>query len=146
MCSQPVSPPGEGDKVGAEAAMRISLTMLVGLVCIGPLLLVHAQNKTKAPGAQDILAGTIGALEAEGMLQAEQIDKTRTSIEQKASQKLSKRRSRQIYLVHVLLRDGAKIEAFAVKDNSPIVEESGLVIYVVSKVLQPDGKPVPQPQ
>jgi hypothetical protein len=126
--------------------MRISLTMLVGLVCIGPLPLVHAQNITKAPGAQDILAGTIGALETEGLLHAEQVDKTKTLIEQKASQKLSKRRSRQIYFVQVFLRDGARIEAIAVRDNSSIVEESGLVIYVVSKVLQPDGKPVPQPQ
>src|SRR3954471_20479097 len=112
----------------AEAAMRISLTMLVGLVFIGPLLLMHAQNKTKAPGAQDILAGTIGALETEGLLHAEQVDTAKTSIEQEASQKLNKRRSRQIYFVHVVLRDGAKIEAFAVRDNSPIVEESGLVV------------------
>jgi hypothetical protein len=136
---------GKTTKLVPEAAMRISLTMLVGLVCVGPLLLVHAQNKTKAPGAQDILAGTIAALETDGLLHAEQVDKTRTSIEQKASQKLNKRRSRQIYFVHVRLLDGAKIEAFAMRDNSSVVEESGLVIYVVSKVLQPDGKPEPQP-
>ncbi|HXA84136.1 MAG TPA: hypothetical protein VNZ47_03610 [Candidatus Dormibacteraeota bacterium] len=126
--------------------MRIGLTWLVGLICIGPLLQVHAQNKTKAPGAQDILAGTIGALETNGLLHVEQVDTAKTSIEQEASQKLSKHRSRQIYFVHVVLRDGAKIDAIAVRDNSPIAEESGLVVYVVSKVLQPDGKPVPQPQ
>jgi hypothetical protein len=137
---------GQDDKVGAEVAMRIRLTLLVSLVCVGPLLLLHAQNKTKVPGAQDILAGTIAALETEGLLHAEQVDKTKTSIDQEASQKLSKRRSRQIYFVHVFLRDGARIDAFAVRDNSPIVEQSGLVVYVVSKVLQPDGKPVPPRQ
>jgi hypothetical protein len=126
--------------------MKMRLTLLVSFICIGPLALVNAQNRTKAPGAQDIIAGTIGALETEGLLHAEQVDKTQTWIEQKASQKLSKRRSRQIYFVEVFLRDGARIEAIAVRDNSSIEEESGLVIYVVSKILQPDGKPVPQPQ
>jgi hypothetical protein len=147
MLEQPVSPLwGKTRTSFAEVAMRIGLTWLVGLVCIGPLLLVHAQNKTKAPGAQDILAGTVGALETEGLLHAEQVDKSKTSIEQKASQKLSKRRSRQIFFVHIVLHDGAKTDAIAMRDNSSMVEESGLVIYVVSKVLQPDGKPVPQPR
>jgi high-affinity K+ transport system ATPase subunit B len=125
--------------------MRISLTLLVSLVCIGPLVQMHAHNKTKAPGAQDILAGTRAALEIEGLLHAEQVD-TAKSIEQRASQKLSKRRSRQIYFVRVVLRDGANIDAIAVRDNSTITEESGLIVYVVSKVLQPDGKPVPHPK
>jgi len=80
--------------------MRIRSTSLAGLVCVGPLLL-HGQNKTKAPGAQDILAETIGALETEGLLHAEQVDKTKTSIKQEASQKLSKRRSRQVYFVRL---------------------------------------------
>jgi hypothetical protein len=126
--------------------MKIGLTLSVILICIGPLVLVHAKNKTKAPGAQDILAGTIGALETEGLLHAEQVDAAKTSIEQLASQKLSKRRSRQTYLVHVVLRGGENIDAFAVRANSSIAEESGLIVYVVSKILQPDGKPVPQPQ
>jgi hypothetical protein len=123
--------------------MRIGLTWLVGLVCIGTLLPVYAHNKTKAPSAQEILEGTIGALETEGLLHAEQVDPAKTSIEQSASQKLSKRRSRQIYFVHVILRDGANIDAIAVRDNSSIVEQSGLIVYVVSKILQPDGKPLP---
>jgi len=126
--------------------MRMGLALLVSLVCIGPLLLMHAQNKTKVPDSHDILAGTIGALETEGLLHAEQVDTTKTSIELGASQKLSKRKSRQIFFVHVVLRDSANIEAIAVGDNSSIAEESGLVVYVVAKVLQPDGKPVPQPQ
>lgn len=124
--------------------MRIGLALLVSLVCICPLRLMHAQNKTKAPGAQDILAGTIRALETEGLLHDEQVDTAKTSIEQGASQKLSKRKSRQIYFVHVVLRDGANVEAIAMRDNSSIEEESGLTVYVVSKVLQPDGKPVPR--
>ena len=81
--------------------MRIRSTSLAGLVCVGPLLLLHGQNKTKAPGAQDILAETIRALETEGLLHAEQVDKTKTSIKQEASQKLSKRRSRQVYFVRL---------------------------------------------
>lgn len=126
--------------------MRIGLALLVSLVCMVPLQVMHAQNKTKAPGAQDILAGAIGALETEGLLQTKQVDTAKTSIELAASQKLSKRKSRQIYFVHVVLRDGANIEAIARRDNSSIEEESGLFVYVVAKVLQPDGKPVPQPQ
>jgi len=124
----------------------MGLALVVSLVCIGPLLLMHAQNKTKVPDAHDILAGTIGALETEGLLHAEQVDTAKTSIELGASQKLSKRKSRQIFFVHVILHDSTNIEAIAVGDNSSIAEESGLVVYVVAKVLQPDGKPVPQPQ
>jgi len=119
---------------------------VVILVCIGPCTQVQGHAKVEIPNVHDILAGTIGALEAEGMLHAEQVDKTKIWIEQKASQKLSNRRSRQIYFVEVVLLDGTKIDAFAVRDNSPIVEQSGLVVYVVSKVLQPDGKPVPARQ
>ena len=124
----------------------MGLALVVSLVCIGPLLLMHAQNKTKVPDSHDILAGTIGALETEGLLHAEQVDTAKTSIELGASQKLSKRKSRQIFFVHVILHDSTNIEAIAVGDNSSIAEESGLVVYVVAKVLQPDGKPVPQPQ
>lgn len=126
--------------------MKLSLMFLVSLICICLLVQAHARDKAKDPGAHDILAGTIGALESEGLLHAEQIDAAKTSIEQLASQNLNKRRSRQTYLVHVVLRDSANIEAIAVRDNSSIAEESGLIVYVVSKVLQPDGKPVPQPQ
>jgi hypothetical protein len=123
--------------------MRIALTWLVGLVCIGTLVPVYAHNNIKVPSAHEILEGTIGALETEGLFHAEQVDLAKTSIEQRASQKLSKHRSRQIYFVFVVLRDGANIDAIAVRDNSPIAEQSGLFVYVVSKILQPDGKPVP---
>jgi hypothetical protein len=122
--------------------MRIGLTLLLSLVCISPLVQVQAE-KTKIPGAQDVLAGTIGALETEGLLHADRVDTAKTSIEQRASQKVSNRRSRQIYFVQVILRDGAEIDAFAVRDNSPIAEESGLIVYLISKILQPDGQPVP---
>src|SRR5204863_418264 len=65
---------------------------------------------------------------------------------QVAAQKLSTRRLRQLYLVTFFLRNGEKAEAIAERDESPIDEESGLAVYVVSKVLQPDGKPVPPRQ
>jgi hypothetical protein len=80
------------------------------------------------------------------LVHADQVDPDRTWTGQLASQKLPKRRSRQIYYVEFFMRSGEKVNAIAVRDESPIVEESGLMVYVVSRVLQPDGKPVPPRQ
>ncbi len=50
---------------------------------------------------------------------------------------------RHVYLLAFSLDDGKKVEAIAQQDTSSTPEESGLVVYVISRILQPDGKPVP---
>jgi hypothetical protein len=63
-----------------------------------------------------------------------------------ASQKFGKSRKRRVYLIVFSLRDDQKIQVVAESDESPVPEQSGLFVYIVSKILQPDGKPVPPRQ
>lgn len=124
--------------------------LLVISVAVGVSAQHQRQYETKKDGDYgrdgSIIEGTLGALQTEGLIRTEQVDPAKTWIIQLASQKLSKRKSRQLYLVEFFLRSGQKVEAIARRDQSPIVEESGLVVYVVSKILQPDGVPVPPRQ
>jgi hypothetical protein len=112
--------------------------LLFFLIAIGASTQVQDGNKKKGAGDPkndgDVIAGTLGALQTEGLVHADQVDPDRTWTGQLASQKLPKRRSRQIYYVEFFMRSGEKVNAIAVRDESPIVEESGLMVYVVSRV------------
>ena len=120
--------------------------MIVVFIWISVAASVKAEGQFAARTGRrnaQVIAGTINALEAGGFLLREQLDPAKTWRTQLASQKLNKRRSRQIYFVQFSLRNGQTVEAIAVKDNSSIPEQSGLVVYTVSKILQPDGHPEP---
>lgn len=99
------------------------------------------------PGGPDpdrsIAAGTLFALQNEGIIHAGQGAAAKPWMRRLASQKLGDRKSRRVYLVVFSLPGGEDVAAIAVEDKSSIPEQSGLVVYAVSKILQPDGKPVP---
>jgi hypothetical protein len=118
--------------------MRTVLMLLFILIAVGASGQFFVGSERES-----LVAGTLGALEAEGLIHAGQANPAKTWISQLTSQKLGSRRSRQIYFVQFLLSNGENVDAIAVRTKSPIPEESGLVVYVVSKVLQPDGKAVP---
>jgi len=126
--------------------MRIALKALFALAVFCLLAQCYGQRNNDVGSHEphaDLVRGTLGALETEGLLKVDEVDTSKTWTRQLAFQKLSKRRSRQIYLVMFSLRNGESVNAIAVQDESPIPEESGLVVYVLSRILQPDGKPVP---
>lgn len=125
-----------------KRAAKISMLVLTLLA-----LEVSAQEQHQSVGSHadsSIVTGTLAALQADGLIRAEQVD--RTWVAELASQKLDERRTRRIHLVTFTLRSGEEVEAIARSEQSPIVEQTGLVVYVISKVLQPDGKPVPAHQ
>jgi hypothetical protein len=130
-----------------EATVRTILMLLLISVAVRASTPVQEQYERKGPGGsrQDaqIVAGTMDALQTEGLIHTEQVDAARTRMTRLSSQKLSHRRSRQIYYVQFFMRNGENVNAIAVRDESRIAEESGLVVYVVSKTLKPDGKAVP---
>jgi hypothetical protein len=116
--------------------MKYALTVLFLLAstCLG-------QVRDIAPDT--VIEGTLAALESDGLVHAKDVDQTKMWSKQIASQKVSRKESRKIFLVEFSLRNGETIEAIAKWDNSPMPERSGLVIYVISKTLQPDGVPTP---
>jgi hypothetical protein len=132
--------------VAFEASMRAAWIMLAISFSVGASAQIQTKKAEGSGRYPDIVQRTAVALEAEGLIRPEQVDPSRTEITQVSSQKLSKTHSRQMYFVEFLLRNGGRIEAIARHDESPIPEESGFVVYVVSKILQPDGKPVPPSQ
>jgi len=121
--------------------LAISLTMVTAAQ-------VHLdRNDLGGPDPnRSVAAGTLSALEAEGIIESAKTATVQTWMRQLASQKFGKSRIRRVYLIIFSLRDGQKVQAVAESDESPVPEQSGLVVYVVSKVLQPDGKPVPPRQ
>ncbi len=121
--------------------MRIILSFLLITSLTVPVFAQRQNQSGDADKRDSIAAGTSSALQNEGLIRAEEVVNTRVT--ELASQKLSAHRSRRIYLVTFTLRSGGKLEAIALVDKSPVVEQSGLVVYVVSKVLQPDGVPMP---
>jgi hypothetical protein len=109
------------------------------IVCFFLAAACHAQVRATAPDA--VIRGTLAALTSEGLVQANDVDKTWS--EEIASQKLSRDTSRKVFLVEFQLHSGGKIRAVANWNVSAMPEQSGLIVYVVSQILQPDGKPTP---
>lgn len=101
-----------------------------------------AQAKTTAP--TEVIQGALKALQSEGLIHADDVDATKTWSEEIASQTVEQRDAlRKVYLLQFQSRRGEMIRAIAKWDTSPIPERSGLVIYVISQILQPDGIPTP---
>jgi hypothetical protein len=87
---------------------------------------------------------TLHVLRDEGLVDAAQIDESGTQTERLASEKVGNDLWNQIYFVRFKLRTGKTVEAIArVSASSDADMRSGPVVYVVSKVLQPEGKAVP---
>lgn len=87
---------------------------------------------------------TLLVLQDGGLVDAGQIDESGTQTEQLASEKVGKNLWNQIYFVRFKLRTGKAVEAIARVSASSVPDmRSGPVVYVVSKVLQPEGKPGP---
>lgn len=90
---------------------------------------------------------TLNVLQGGGLLDAGQIDESGTRAERLASEKVGKDLWNQIYFVRFKLRTGKTVEAIArVSASSAPDMRSGPVVYVVSRVLQPEGKPEPVQQ
>jgi hypothetical protein len=114
------------------------------LALIVPILLAFAcvaEARAAAPNA--VIRGTLAAFESEGLVQTDDVDETKTWSEQIASQKSDGDATLTVYLVEFHLRNGKTIRAIANWTKSQTPERSGLVIYLVSQILQPDGKPTP---
>jgi hypothetical protein len=73
-----------------------------------------------------------------------QIDPTQTRTARLASEKIGENLWNQIYLVSFELRTGGTVEAIArVSASTDANMRSGPAVYVVSKVLNPEGKTEP---
>jgi hypothetical protein len=119
------------------------LTTLV--LCVSAV----AQSKSEDNNGPDLSGGwptamTLDVLRQEGLIDAGQIDSTGTQTTRLASQKVGNDLWTQVYSVRFKLRTGKKVEAIAVVSASPVADmRSGPVVYVVSRVLNPEGKPEP---
>jgi hypothetical protein len=131
-----------------EVTMKILLASLTVALALTALGQVHreAKNLSESDPDRSISTGTLSALQADGIIDAAKAVPTKTWMHQLAMQKLGEGRMRQMYLVMFSLSNGAEVQAIAQKDVSAVPEQSGLVVYVVSKILQPDGKAVPARQ
>ena len=88
---------------------------------------------------------TLHVLQDGGLVDAGQIDESGTQTERLASEKVGKYLWNQIYFVRFKLRTGKTVEAIVRVSASSVADmTSGPVVYVVSKVLQPEGKEVPR--
>lgn len=87
---------------------------------------------------------TLRVLQDAGLIDAGQIDSSGTQTVRLGSEKVGKNLWHQFYFVRFRLRTGNTVEAIAVIDASTVADmRSGPAVYVVSKVLNPDGKPLP---
>ncbi|MCU1284930.1 MAG: hypothetical protein JWO13_1280 [Acidobacteriales bacterium] len=124
-------------------SMKIIPMLTIVFLLIGASAEGQSIGSPKIAVRKELIAGTIGALKTGGLIQTEEVGQVKTTSRLLVSQKLSSRRSREMYLVSVFLPNGGKVDVIAQSDKSKIPEESGLVVFVISKVLQPDGKAVP---
>lgn len=87
---------------------------------------------------------TLGVLQDAGLIDEGQIDRASTSTTRISSERVGKDLWHQAYFVRYKLKSGHTIQAIAMVDASPNTDmRSGPVVYVVSQVLQPEGKPEP---
>ncbi|MGC2832283.1 MAG: hypothetical protein WB627_02670 [Candidatus Acidiferrum sp.] len=85
---------------------------------------------------------TAKVLQNESLLDPRQIVSTWTR--RLASERTAKDVWTQVYFVQFKLHTGNTVVAIALVDESPAPDmRGGPLVYVVSKVLQPDGKPTP---
>jgi len=83
-------------------------------------------------------------LENEGVLHDADVDETGTWTRRLGSEQLSKYLWHQAYFVTFKLKSGNSVSAIAEIKYSTISDMNmGPIVYVVSKVLQPEGKPEP---
>lgn len=126
-------------------AILILLSVSVATCAVGQVR--HETDDLTGPDPnRSVAMGTLLALEADGIVDNKKISMTHTWMRELAQQKLSNSKMRRVYLVVFSLSNGEKVQAVAQQNESAIPEQSGLIVYVVSKVLQPDGKPVPRRQ
>lgn len=87
---------------------------------------------------------TLRVLQDAGLIDEGQIDRASTSTTRISSEQVGKNLWEQVYFVRYKLKSGRTIQAIAIVDASPNTDmKSGPVVYVVSQVLQPEGKPGP---
>ena len=125
--------------------MRTILILLSISLATGAGAQVHPdRNDVGGPDPnRSVAAGTLLALEDEGIIEPAKAATVKIWMRQLASQEFGKGRVRRVYFIVFSVRDGQNVNAVAESDESPVSEQSGLIVYVVSKVLQPDGKAVP---
>ncbi|MGD0938406.1 MAG: hypothetical protein ABR905_01755 [Terracidiphilus sp.] len=88
---------------------------------------------------------TLSVLQDEGLIPSGQIITTATWTDRLVSERLGKHMWHQLYLVRYKLPSGEEVSAIADIDYSPMPDMNmGPVVYVVSKILQPEGKPEPR--
>ncbi len=87
---------------------------------------------------------TLEVLKDAGLVKPEQVDATKTHTLRLASEKVGNDLWNQMYLVTFTLRNGSTIKAIAhVNASSDPDMRNGPAVYVVSKVLNPEGRPAP---
>jgi hypothetical protein len=87
---------------------------------------------------------TLGVLQHARLIDEGQIDRASTSTMRISSERVGRNLWHQAYFVRYKLKIGRTIQAIAVVDASPIADmRSGPIVYVISQVLQPEGKPEP---
>ena len=87
---------------------------------------------------------TLAVLQHAGLADERLIDSSGTRTVRLASEKVGKNLWHQVYFVRFKLRTGGTVEAIAIIDDSTVADmRSGPAVYVVSKVLQPEGKATP---
>lgn len=122
---------------------------LVCIVCIVLCATGLGQSRSKDKLGPDLSGSwpttmTMRVLAGEGLFNQNDVDQTATRTRRLASERLSKYMWHQLYFVTFKLRSGEEISAIADIDYSPIPDMNmGPVVYAVSKVLQPEGKPEP---
>jgi hypothetical protein len=130
------------------------MTKLKAVLCVSLMLCVPAVTQSGPGDSQGPdLSGswpttmTLGVLQHAGLLDAGQVDPTATYSRRLASEQLNKYIWKQVYFVQFKLRTGRAVEAVAVVTTSSVPDmNSGPVVYFVSRVLQPEGKPEPAPR
>ena len=124
------------------------MTRLGTVMCIVLMLCAPAATQSNSDDRGPDLSGswpttmTLEVLKEAGLVDAGQIDSTWT--DRLASERSHKHVWHQLYLVQFKMHTGSTVEAIAVIEESTMADmRSGPVVYVVSKVLQPEGKAEP---
>jgi hypothetical protein len=123
---------------------RTALLILLALSAI-----TAAQNKFRDDKGPDLRGKwptimTLYVLQDAGLLDSKLIDPSRTETTLLGSETVGKNLWNQFYFVSFRMRNGSTVQAIARVNASPIKDmRSGPVVYVISKILNPEGKPLP---